>query len=169
VVGSYEFRHSTFANYWTNGFRSFPAVSIDNTLETEEIIFVADLVKANFTNCIIYGNERREFSLFQNTDAAFNFNFTNCLVRFEDPTGEFGDLPLYDFTNATLYTNVVPNQDPFFQNTEMNNFNIETGNSGAENIGIFPTDPPVPFDLNVLPRQSPSDAGAYETTIFPED
>lgn len=167
--GSYEFRHSTFANYWTNGFRSFPAVSIDNTLETEEIIFVADLVKANFTNCIIYGNERREFSLFQNTDAAFNFNFTNCLVRFEDPTGEFGDIPLYDFTNATLYTNLVQNQDPFFQDTEMNNFNIETGNSGAENICITPTNPPVPLDLNGTPRQSPADAGAYETTIFPED
>lgn len=168
--GSYEFRHSTFANYWTNGFRSFPAVSIDNTLETEEIIFVADLVKANFTNCIIYGNERRELSLFQNTEAAFNFNFTNCLVRFEDPTGEFGDLPLYDFTNASLYTTVVQNQDPFFQNTEMNNFNIETGNSGAEDIGIFLTNPPsIRKDLNGNDRSNPSDAGAYETTIFPED
>lgn len=169
--GSYEFRHSTFANYWTNGFRSFPAVSIDNTLEitidNEIIILVADLVKANFTNCIIYGNERREFSLFQNTDRAFNFNFTNCLVRFEDPTGEFGDLPLYDFTNASLYTTVVQNQDPIFQNTEMNNFNIETGTSGAEDIGldnVLPT-----HDLNGAPRSNPRDAGAYEATIFPED
>ncbi len=164
--GSYEFRHCTFANYWTNGFRSFPSVSLDNTLGDD---LGADLIKANFTNCIIYGNERREFSLSKSDQVAFNFNFTNCLVRFEDPTGEFGDLPLYDFTNASLYTSVVQNQDPFFQNTEMNNFNIETGNSGGENICITPTNPPVPLDLNGTPRQSPADAGAYETTIFPED
>src|SRR5690606_28880176 len=64
--GSYEFRHCTFANYWTNSFRTFPAVSLDNSLETTEQIFVADLVQANFINCIIYGNESREFSLFMN-------------------------------------------------------------------------------------------------------
>ncbi|HET8804564.1 MAG TPA: hypothetical protein VFM72_08305 [Aequorivita sp.] len=165
--GSYEFRHSTFANYWTNGFRSFPAVSIENILTVGEETFGADLIKANFTNCIIYGNERREFSLFKSDQVAFNFNFTNCLVRFEDPTGEFGDLPLYDFTNASLYSNVVQNQDPFFQNTELNNFNIERVNSGAENIGLGGVTPAI--DLNGTPRSNPPDAGAYETTIFPED
>ena len=170
---SYEFRHSTFANYWTNGFRSFPAVSLDNTLEITEdneiIILVADLVKANFTNCIIYGNERREFALNQNTDAAFNFKFENCLLRFEDPTGEFGNIPLYDFSNSVLYPATKLNLDPVFQDTAMNNFNIEAGTSGAENIGIFLTNPPsILKDLNGVNRSDPSDAGAYETTIFPE-
>ncbi len=165
--GSYEFRHSTFANYWTSSFRSFPAVSLDNTLETENDIFVADLIKANFTNCIIYGNERREFSLNQNTGAAFNFNFTNSLVRFEDPTGEFDNEPLYDFTNNALYTATKFNLDPVFQDTELNNFNIESGTSGAENIGKDNIAPPK--DLNGIDRGTPPDAGAYETTVFPED
>ncbi|SRX55649.1 hypothetical protein [Aequorivita sp. CIP111184] len=168
--GSYEFRHSTFANYWTSSFRSFPAVSLDNTLETESDIFVADLIKANFTNCIIYGNERREFSLNQNIGAAFNFNFKNSLVRFEDPTGEFDNEPLYDFTNNALYTATKFNLDPVFQDTQLNNFNIETGTSGAENIGVFLTNPPsILKDLNGVNRSNPSDAGAYETTVFPED
>src|SRR5690606_33654052 len=167
--GSYEFRHCTFANYWTNSFRTFPAVSLDNSLETTEEIFVADLIQANFINCIIYGNESREFSLFKNEAAAFNFKFENSLVRFEDPTGEFDENPLYDFSNSSLYTSIVQNQDPVFQNTEMNNFNIEIGNSGAENIGVFPTNPQVPIDLNGTPRQNPSDAGAYEAIEFPED
>ncbi len=169
--GSYEFRHCTFANYWTNSFRSFPAVSLDNTLETESDIFAFDLIKANFTNCIIYGNERREFSLNQNTGAAFNFNFTNSLVRFEDPTGEFDNEPLYDFTNNALYTATKFNLDPVFQDTELNNFNIESGTSGAESIGL-PGVGPI-LDLNGTPRgnsqQDPPDAGAYETTVFPED
>ncbi len=169
--GSYEFRHSTFANYWTNGFRSFPSVSLDNTFETEDAIFVADLVQANFTNCIIYGNERREFLLSQNTDAAFNFKFENCLIRFEDPTGEFDNEPLYDFTNSTLYPATRFNLDPVFQDTEKNNFNIETETSGAEEIGKPNVGPAE--DLNGNPRPSPPstnpDAGAYETTVFPED
>ena len=89
-------------------------------------------------------------------------------MRFEDPNGDFSEDPLYDFTNASLYTSVVFGVDPAFQNTEMNNFNIESGTSGAENIGIFPTNPPVPFDLNGTSRSNPSDAGAYESTVFPE-
>ncbi len=169
--GSYEFRHCTFANYWTNGFRSFPAVSLDNSLETADQIFVADLIKADFKNCIIYGNERREFSLFQNTEAAFNFNFENCLLRFEDPTGEFGDDPLYDFGNSTLYTSTVFNADPVFQNTELNNFNIEKNNSAAEEIGKIGVGPSK--DLNGRDRPSPPstnpDAGAYEAIEFPAE
>ncbi|WP_347374417.1 hypothetical protein [Aequorivita sp. Q41] len=165
--GSYEFRHCTFANYWTNGFRSFPSVSIDNVFETEENIIVADLVKADFKNCIIYGNERRELSLFKHEQGAFIFNFENCLLRFEDPSGEFGDNPLYDFNNTALYTAAKFNLDPVFQNTEMNNFNIESGTSGADGIGnpaFGPTE-----DLNGTPRDTSNpDAGAYEATIFPE-
>lgn len=161
--GSYEFRHCTFANYWTNGFRSFPSVSIDNTLGDLGV----DLLKADFINCIIYGNERREISLFQSTVVAFNFNFTNSLIRFEDLSGEFGDNPLYDFANPAFYTATKFNLDPFFQDTEMNNFNIETGTSGAENIGIFLTNPPsVLKDLNGANRNDPPDIGAYETIIF---
>lgn len=166
--GSYTFRHCTFVNYWTNGFRSFPAVSLDNSLDIDETTtVVADLVKADFKNCIIYGNERREFSLFQNTEAAFNFNFENCLLRFEDPTGEFSENPLYDFGNSSLYTAAKFDSDPVFQNTEMNNFNIETGTSGAEAIGRDGVGPAK--DLNNLDRDLINpDAGAYEATVFPE-
>lgn len=164
--GSYEFRHSTFANYWNNGFRTFPTVSLDNSLETEEYIFVADLVKANFTNCIIYGSERREFSLLKNSEADFNFNFTNSLLRFEDPTGEFNDNPIYDFENPQYYTESKFNIEPMFQDTALNNYNIEAGTSGADNIGKNDVSPNI--DLNGNSRSTPPDAGAYEATVFPE-
>lgn len=162
--GSYDFRYCTFANYWTGSFRSFPTVSIENTLETETEILVADLIQANFTNCIIYGNERREFSLFKNDLGAFNFKFENCLMHFEDPTGEFANDPLYDFNNPTLYPLTKFNLDPVFQETEMNNFNIESGASGADGIGK-PGVPPLK-DLNGIDRTNPRDAGAYESIIF---
>jgi hypothetical protein len=166
--GSYEFRQCTFANYWDQSFRTFPSVSLDNTLETEDQTFVADLVKANFTNCIIYGNEKREFSLYQDTQGAFNFNFENCLLHFEDPNGEFNDEPLYDFENTALYTNSVFNADPMFQDTEMNNFNIESGTSGADGIGKVGVGPTK--DLNGQTRDTNNpDAGAYESIVFPEE
>lgn len=166
--GRYTFNHCTFGNYWTNGFRTFPTVSIDNVLETQEIVYVASLEQANFTNCIIYGNERRELSLYQNPEADFNFNFTNSLIRFEDPNGDFSDDPLFDFANDALYTNAVFNIDPVFQDTTLNNFNIEEGTSAAENLGVTQTTPPVPKDLNGIDRENPSDAGAYESTVFPD-
>ncbi|MEH6407633.1 MAG: hypothetical protein V7767_10145, partial [Leeuwenhoekiella sp.] len=82
--GNYDFTHCTFANYWSQGFRNYPAVQIDNYLLTEDQAFVADLLSANFTNCIIFGNLGEEFSVSQSEEATFNFKFTNCLIQFED-------------------------------------------------------------------------------------
>ena len=104
-----------------------------------------------------------------NTGDLFNFNFTNSLIRFEDPNGDFTDDPNYDFGNAALYTNGALNIDPVFQNIDGNNFNIERGTSGAEDLGITPTTPPVPVDLNGVIRGNPSDAGAYESIEFPPE
>ena len=66
VGGSYNFTHSTFANYWSNGIRSLPAVLINNfysytNASGQEIIETRDLIAANFTNCIIDGNNNIEF------------------------------------------------------------------------------------------------------------
>ena len=167
--GTYEFNHSTFANYWINGFRNFPAVLIDNFFETDTGTTAFDL-NISFNNCIIFGNEQREIALLKDDGGQFTFNFSNSLIRFEDPNGEFEDNPLYDFSNNALYTNSVFNEDPVFQNTEMNNFNIETGTSAADGIGNTATAQLVPVDLNGINRDTQSpDAGAYESTVFPEE
>ena len=170
--GKYNFIHSTFANYWTNNFRLFPSVAIDNVLQVSETEFAvtSDLIEANFTNCIIYGNERRELIFVEDDNAAFNFNFKNSLIRFEDPNGDFEDDSNYDFTNESLYTNIVRNQDPTFFNTNLNDFNIETNISGADGIADPSAASTVPFDANGTSRTGASpDAGAYESVVFPEE
>src|SRR5690554_73739 len=164
--GSYEFNHATFANYWTNGFRTFPTVLIQNMLETEEYLFLADLVKADFTNCIIYGSDQLEFALLKDDRADFNFNFSNSLLRFQDTQGQYANNPLYDFTDDTYYSGNILNVDPVFENTTMNNSNIERGSSGAEGIGLSGVPPNT--DLNGTQRGTPPDAGAYEATVFPD-
>ena len=167
--GRYVFNHSTFGNYWNSGFRLFPTVILDNALQISETeILVADLIQADFTNCIIYGNERRELGLVEDSSAAFNFNFKNCLIKFEDPNGDFDDDPNYNFGNNTLYSNCVFNVDPVFLDTELNDFNIESGTSGADGIGLGGAVPPI--DLNGTVRNATNpDAGAYESTVFPEE
>jgi hypothetical protein len=170
IGGNYTFNHSTFANYWTNGFRSSPAVSLENFLQTGEDMVTTAPLNANFNNCIIYGNELRELGLFDIDGEVFNFNFSNSLIRFEDPQGDFDELPNYDFANATFYTNSVFSLDPVFQDTAFNNFNIEMGTSGAESIGNTVTANLVPIDANGTTRDSGSpDAGAYESIAFPKE
>ncbi|HBR54732.1 MAG TPA: hypothetical protein DEA82_11355 [Flavobacteriaceae bacterium] len=167
--GRYEFNHCTFVNYWTNSFRNFPSVQIDNVFQVgPDEVLVADVLQANFNNCIIYGNEQRELGILnQPGGSIFNFNFQNSLIRFDDPNNEFTEIPEYQFGNNELYTAIVRNEDPVFQDTENNNFNIEQGTSAAEGIGAGGIAPPV--DLNGTPRDANSpDAGAYEATVFPD-
>lgn len=168
--GNYTFNHCTFANYWTNGFRNFPTVTIDNFLQVSATeIVVAPLESANFNNCIIYGNEQREIALIQEENTLFNFNFNHTLIRFEDPNGTFSELANYDFDNPALYTNVILNVDPVFQNVQSNNFNIESGTSGADGIGNPATTLIVPVDANGVTRSTTTpDAGAFESTNFPK-
>ncbi|MAO07574.1 MAG: hypothetical protein CL596_02550 [Alteromonas sp.] len=168
--GIYEFNHSTFANYWSNSFRSDPTLFISNNFDNGQgTLFVADL-QANFNNCIVYGSESREFIFSEDNGAAFNFNFSNSLLRFEDPQGEFEGDANYEFGDANLYTNCVLNQDPVFQDTEISNLNIETGTSAADGIADPLVAGQVPVDLNGTTRSATApDAGAYESTVFPEE
>jgi len=175
AIGVYNFNHCTFANYWTNSFRSLPSVLISNTFAVQDIngnqlVFEGNLSQANFTNCIIYGNEQREIDFVQsNNDALlFNFNFTNSLIRFEDPFNNFENNSLFDFSNTQHYINTIVNQNPgFMDTTGQGNFNIEADASGAENIGLGGIQPLV--DLNGTNRNlTTPDAGAYEAISFPE-
>ena len=55
--GSYDFKHCTIANYWSDGFRDGPALLIDDTIPiNENELLTSDLKTARFSNCIIDGN-----------------------------------------------------------------------------------------------------------------
>lgn len=162
--GTYNFVHCTFANHWENGFRQFPAVLIENNLETEEAIFVSDLVEANFTNCIIYGNENIELLFNNSPEAAFNYKFENCLLRFNDISNNFAGIPEYDFENTALFENNVLNEDPNFLDPFQNKLNIGE-ESGANGIAVPNL---IPQDILGVSRSASPDAGAYESAVFPE-
>lgn len=164
--GKYNFTHCTIANYWSNSFRQFPALLLNNYRETEDTIFLTDLVEANFNNCIIYGNDNPEFTLDEIPDPGnqFNFKFTNCLIRFLDPNGTIPGNN-YDFTDITHYENIRRNIDPQFMDAR-NNKLIIGENSGANNIGTNPFSDQVPLDILTVNRTTLPDAGAYQHIIF---
>lgn len=159
--GAYEFKHSSLLNYWNEGFRLYPAVLLENEITTATNIYTIPLEKALFSNCIIYGNERQELLFNRNETAAFDFEFRNCLFKFEDPSGEFSSEPLYDFSDENHYSGIILNENPFFWNVDNNDFRLQEG-SPAIDSGNVSTASEVPFDILNVSRLPEPDLGAYE-------
>jgi len=164
--GKYNFTHCTIANYWNNSFRQFPALLVNNFLETQEAIFLADLTECNFNNSIIYGNDNPEFIIDEIEDAGvvFNFKFTNCLVRFgessSNPTGDN-----YDFANSIHYQNLIRNQQPDFKRPSENDLIIgDDSFANAQGNTIFASQ--VPQDILGVNRTASPDLGAYQHITF---
>ena len=161
--GNYNFAHSTIANYWSNSFRQFPALLLNNFIvDAENTVYTNPLESANFTNCIIYGNDNPELLLEKEPSEVFNFKFTNSLLYFDDPTDFYSD-DQYDFTNTEYYENVSFNNDPLFLDPSLNQLNIPLG-SPAEGAGVSSGN--LNVDITNTPRTSPPDLGAYNAIEF---
>ncbi|MHA7944694.1 hypothetical protein ACJOV8_016580 [Formosa sp. 3Alg 14/1] len=169
--GRYNITHATLANYWSNSFRQFPALLINNyVLDEENTAYLADLSEANFNNCIIYGNDNPEFVLdeIEDEQVAFNFKFTNCLVRFQNASSTDYSGPNYDFNDTTHYENMLFNEDPDFNNPSENLLTIgEDSKAIDQGNSIFANQ--VPLDVLNTNRTVAPDLGAYQHTIFEED
>ena len=158
VGGNYNVTHSTIANYWTSSFRQYPALLLNNFIvDSENTVTTNPLVAANFTNCIIYGNDSPELFLENKNSEDFNFKFTNSLIYFDDPNGNFSS-PEHDFSDTTLYENVIFNNNPQFLDPFNNKLNIPFG-SPAEGAGIFSGN--LTKDITNTTRNSPPDLGPY--------
>ena len=172
IGGIYDFKHATFANYWRNSFRQFPSVLINNFSSTfdmagNEVITPVDLVAANFTNCIIAGSQNIEFFLDKVDNATFNFNIKNSLLRFETNDIDLLNNPLFDFTDVTVYQNVILNGTPDFQNVNTNNLIIGEDSDANGNADLF-TALSIPLDILGVSRTISPDIGAYQHIIFEE-
>ena len=159
--GNYEFRHSTFTNYWQKGYRQFPSVYISNSWLGSEGNFVSDLTTAHFSNCIIYGSQDIELLFNRDESAVFNLRFQNSLIKFRDVNDRFSEIATYDFSDSELYENIILNGDPLFQGPQQNNLKLSE-NSSARDMGKLSTAVKTPLDLLQVSRTSSPDAGAYE-------
>jgi len=170
IGGTYNFTHSTFANYWNNGIRQLPAVLVNNffvynTEAGEEIIETRDLKAANFTNCIFEGNNNIEF-LIDNVEGGglFNYSVKNCLIKFIDSNNSFDGVTEVDFINNSNYSGIILNGNSNFRKAQESDFIIgeksEAINKAAETF----------FNIDILgiDRTTTPDIGAYQHIVFEE-
>lgn len=171
--GTYNFTHATIANYWNSSIRNFPAVLINNFVKfgnsnNSESVISRDLHAANFTNCIVEGNQSIEFFIEKVDGTNFQFHFKNNLLKFEDNNGRFKDNPLFDFDNAGNYQNNIFNGVADFKTPANNELII-----GQKSSAIGKANPEaaaeIPYDLLGVSRILNSDIGAYQHIIFEEN
>jgi hypothetical protein len=166
IGGTYNFTHSTFANFWNNGIRQLPAVLVNNFYtyvdNGQEIIETRDLHAANFTNCIFDGNNNIEF-LIDKVDGGriFNYNISHCMIQFNDTSNSFEGNSELDFTNP-FYQNILLNGNTNFRNSQNEDFIIGQ-DSGAINKAKTSI-----FNLDILgvDRTTNPDIGAYQHITF---
>ena len=149
--GSYEFRHASFANYWSYSTRKTPAVYINNYYQDEnKITYPFDLLKANFINCIAYGNLEEEIVLDNSSQGGqFHFLFDHALIKTENNTSD-----------PNNWKNITKNQDPLFENTGKNDLHLKSTSAAADKgkAGVIPA---LDLDGNIRDVSTP-DLGAYE-------
>lgn len=167
IGGTYNFTHSTFANFWNNGIRQLPTVLINNFFtyvdtNGQEIIETRDLHAANFTNCIFDGNNNIEFILDKiEGGGVFNYNINNCMIQFNDTNNSFDDNTELDFTSS-YYQDIILNGNVHFRNSQNEDFII-----GQDSDAINKAETSL-FNLDILgvERTSNPDIGAYQHIIF---
>ncbi len=160
--GNYSFTHCTIANYWNKGFRTSSALVIDNVMGKTETNFVTeDLINAHFKNCIIDGNSQIELALVYSAESQFNYNFSDCALKFVDFSNQFVDDPLYNFNASVSYTNLLLNSNSDFFFPARNDFRIGL-ESAVINKGSLEIAQQVPFDILGNDRSLLPDLGAYQ-------
>lgn len=91
--GSYSFSRCTFADYWRYTPRRLPCVVLTNYLADADgsVREAADLMQADFSECIIYGTLPSELLISGIDGYALNSSFIRCLVR----GGDWDEDPLF--------------------------------------------------------------------------
>ena len=166
IGGKYNFKHCTFANYWTKGFRTTPAVLLNDYAQLADgSKFIEPLTEATFENCIIEGNQLVEFFVEQEGSDAVNFYIDHTALQFESSNTAIVNNPFYDWDDSRYYNQIIRNGNPAFILAEDNDMRITQHSDflakGAASIGAS-----IPADLAGNARTSPPDLGAYQHVII---
>ena len=161
--GDYKFTHSTFNNNWSS---SSQVSVLVNNYYTGAIPEVKNLTSATFNNCIIYGSYSNELKLNKKAGATFEYQFNNCLIKFDNTSNQYSNDPLYQFTtDPTHYNAIIQNKDPKFLKVAENKLNIDdTSAAFAKGNAAYL----VPLDILGRTRTLPPDLGAYQNKPFPK-
>src|SRR5205085_3001463 len=106
IGGAYSFNQCTFANYWTYSQRTTPSIFLNNYgQDNNGNPFGVALTKADFKNCIVFGNIENEFETDLVTSVASEYLFDHTILKVKSTT---------DLTDTAHYKSVYKNKDPNF-------------------------------------------------------
>ena len=166
IGGKYNFKHCTFANYWNKGFRTNPAVLLNDYAPLGDgNNFIKPLTEATFENCIIEGNQFVEFYIEQEGSDAVNFYLNHTAIQFESSNTSIINNSFFDWENNSYYNQIIRNVDPAFVSAENNDMRI-TQKSKLIGIGDTNVGADVPIDLAGTARVSAPDLGAYQHVVI---
>ncbi|MBL7787931.1 MAG: hypothetical protein JNM36_18630 [Chitinophagales bacterium] len=160
LSGNNQFTHNTFANFSSQHINHRdPICLLENGIaisETQNLTDTEAPFKANFYNCIIFGETTREEVIsnsFSDATTPYEIGFNNCLFR--------TDVVQID---ENLFSNCLFNPlatDTVFQRYFDFDFRLND-NSPAINKGSTNTPAPVLYDITNKARDSQPDIGACE-------
>jgi len=154
IGGKYDFKHCTFANYYTTQSRQTPNIFLNNYYEDlNGVIQFRPLEQANFSNCIIYGDNENEILLDFDSGTDFYYNFDHCLIKI--------DTNIHNSNEDPFFNQCLLNEDPKFIDIDIWNFELDSM-SPAINIGSENTASLVPYDINGNYRVLLPDLGCFE-------
>lgn len=150
IGGSYEFTQCTFANYWNGGQRSNPVLYINNYASNTAV----DLAKADFKNCIIFGDNDNELELDFKNSSLKEHRFMNCILKVDNNT---------PVTDPLHFFNIYKNNAPGFVDGTNADFRLNAG-AFAVNKGDASFVTGIPFDIegNARILGVAPDLGAFE-------
>ena len=158
VGGSYEFYHTTIANYWGElgqAVRQTPALLLSNKINIGDKTYIGDLEKAYFGNSIVVGNSvlGGELDFGISSEALFNYRFENCILQVSDQI---------NVSNSGHFSNIQKNVNPRFIDPYKNH-QLDTL-SPAKDAGKIEIGKLFPLDMNNQSRISDAapDLGAFE-------
>ncbi len=157
--GNYKFYHCTFANFWQNGTRQDPVLSMNNYYE-----YGMRILNATYGNCIVYGNNDQEIGLDSfPLNNKFNFFFEHSLLKVESTFS----------TSTPFHYNAIirgtgSSNSPGFSDVANNIYRLDSLNSSAVDAGSSVVISAFPSVLNndidgiSRPQRAFPDLGAYE-------
>ncbi|MFO7789128.1 MAG: choice-of-anchor Q domain-containing protein [Bacteroidota bacterium] len=155
--GNYDFRHCTFANYFS-GTRQTSSITMNNYFTYEDaggqnVVDVRPF-EALFGNCILYGNLEEEIEIDGLEEGGFDYLFDHCLMKTQLST------------DNNHFNNVITNQKPeFVDKYDAYDFRLKN-NSPAIDVGSVDIGNTVPVDYDGNSRliDEAPDLGVFEYT-----
>ncbi|MCX7986976.1 MAG: hypothetical protein N2662_08560 [Bacteroidales bacterium] len=168
--GNYSFYHCTFAAYPSFGVKSGYALYLSNYLVADTLpgkentrkIFYGELEKAEFANCILYGEIETSIKLVSSNNHAFEYIFDHCLIKGTN------DLISSSGSNRFVKSKISDKESAsIFQKIDLENYYYDfrlNKSSPARESGSFSIASEYPIDLSGKSRiyDDAPDMGAYE-------